>query len=315
MPAQAGMSLECEVPVLSGAELVETEGGHHYATWYRNRHYSSELAGKSVDKSSPSDNCFYGGKNIVVYNETLQSIDVLSLALSPLGLDWIADGFGAIYAGYYGDELNATLYGTAVFLPIISYSAIKITGKNLLKGLLTGNSELVKDGSGFVLREVLQGAGNWMDDIFDIQKSVFNQNKNIIANMTSNHKGAWGEIATDAYLTEKGFQPLHHRKTALTDGWGETGIDGIFKKDGQYYIIEAKYTGFSTLNTTIDGKQLSNGWIEGSSRLENAVGRDLANDIKQMGYKKIWAKVAPDGSISFKEATDNFATTFIDFTP
>jgi hypothetical protein len=163
--------------------------------------------------------------------------------------------------------------------------------------------------------ELVQGAGNWMDDVFDIQKSVFNQNKNIIANMSSNHKGAWGEIATDSYLTEKGFQPLHLRKTALTDGWGETGIDGIFKKDGQYYIIEAKYTGYSTLNTTIDGKQLSNTWIEGSSRLENAVDDVIAADIIDKGYRKIWAKVAPDGTITFKEATDDFATTFIDFTP
>ena len=39
-----------------------------------------------------------------------------------------------------------------------------------------------------------------------------------------------GEMASDVFLTEKGFQPLHPRKSALTEGWGETGIDGIFKK-------------------------------------------------------------------------------------
>ena len=45
------------------------------------------------------------------------------------------------------------------------------------------------------------------------------------------------------FLTEKGFQPLHTRKTALTDGWGETGIDGVFKKGNEYFIVEAKYKG------------------------------------------------------------------------
>ena len=162
---------------------------------------------------------------------------------------------------------------------------------------------------------VVNGAGNWMDDIFNLQKSVVNQNKNIISNASNNAKGAWGEMASDAFLTEKGFQPLHPRKSALTDGWGETGIDGIFKKNGQYYIVEAKYTGSATLNVSNDGKQLSKTWIEGSNRLENAVGSTVASEIKLLGYKKIWAKTAPDGTIVFKEATDDFATTFIDFIP
>lgn len=154
-----------------------------------------------------------------------------------------------------------------------------------------------------------------MDEVFDIQKLAVNQNKNIISTASNNAKGAWGEMASDVFLTEKGFQPLHPRKSALTEGWGETGIDGIFKKDGIYYIVEAKYTGSATLNTAIDGKQLSKGWIEGSNRLENAVGDVIAQQIKDIGYKKIWAKTAPDGKITFKEVTDDFSTTFIDFIP
>ncbi len=161
----------------------------------------------------------------------------------------------------------------------------------------------------------LNGAESWMDDIFNLQKSVVNQNKNIIANSSRNAKGAWGEMACDAFLTEKGFQPLHPRKSALTEGWEEKGIDGVFKKNGQYYILEAKYTGSATLNVSNDGKQLSKTWIEGSNRLRNATTETIADEIKVLGYKKIWAKVAPDGTITFKEATDDFATTFIDFIP
>ena len=65
-----------------------------------------------------------------------------------------------------------------------------------------------------------------------------------------------------------------------------------------------------------DGKQLANTWVEGSGRLEKALGDPIvANQIKTQGYRKIWAKVAPDGTITFKEATDNLATVFIDFIP
>ncbi len=65
----------------------------------------------------------------------------------------------------------------------------------------------------------------------------------------------------------------------------------------------------------MDGKKLSKNWIEGSNRLRNSVGETIADEIKLFGYKKIWAKVAPDGTITFQEATDEFANTFIDFIP
>ncbi len=118
-----------------------------------------------------------------------------------------------------------------------------------------------------------------------------------------------------SYSGDKSVYADATRKSALTDGWGETGIDGVFKKDGQYYIIEAKYSGYSTLKTAADGKQLSKGWIEGSQRLENAVGFENAQDILDKGYRKIWAKVAPNGTVTFSEATDDFAVIFVNFNP
>ena len=154
-----------------------------------------------------------------------------------------------------------------------------------------------------------------INKILNLQKSVVNENINIIAKASNNSKGAWGEMVSDVALTEKGFTPLHTRKTALTEGWGETGLDGVFLKNGEYYIIEAKYTGLSKLSVSADGKQLSKGWIEGSQRLEKAVGENIAQDIIQKGYKKIWAQVSPDGKVTFLEVTDDFATTFKDFKP
>ena len=155
---------------------------------------------------------------------------------------------------------------------------------------------------------------NLLDDVFNAQKAVVNQNKNIISTASNNAKGAFGEITSDVYLTEKGFQPLHPRKSALTEGWGETGIDGVFKKDGQYYIVEAKYTGFANLKTTDDGLQMSDTWIRGSERLVKSVGKDVADDIIDVGYKRVLAKVSPDGSIVYKEL-DNLGKEIGDFVP
>jgi hypothetical protein len=156
--------------------------------------------------------------------------------------------------------------------------------------------------------------GRWIDDVYHTQKSVFDANKNIIANASNNAKGAWGEIGSDVAFTEKGFEYVHRRKRELTEGWGETGIDAIFRKEGQYYIVEAKYTGSATLKMTDDGLQLSDTWIMGSNRLENVVGATLANEIRAVGYRRIWSKIAPDGTVTFKEV-DALGNVIRDFIP
>jgi hypothetical protein len=115
--------------------------------------------------------------------------------------------------------------------------------------------------------------------------------------------GAGGEMSSDIYLTQRGYQPLHPRKTALTHGWGETGIDGIFVKDGQYYIVEAKYTGTSALQNTNDGRQMSDPWIQARNyeRIRNAIeDESTVNEIINQGYHRIIAKTAPDGTIVYK---------------
>ncbi len=39
-------------------------------------------------------------------------------------------------------------------------------------------------------------------------------------------------------------------------------------------------------------------WINGSDRLVNAVGKDIADDILLEGYGKTLVKIAPDGTMS-----------------
>ncbi|MGV6860474.1 MAG: hypothetical protein ACWA41_01815 [Putridiphycobacter sp.] len=194
----------------------------------------------------------------------------------------------------------------------ITVSKINQDQKNLYKRLvqeegITYNSN--------ILDNLPNGVASWMDDVFDLQKSVVNQNKNIIANASNNAKGAWGEMSSDVFLTQKGYQPLHLRKTDLTQGWGESGIDGIFKKDGQYYIVEAKYSGTSTLKMTNDGKQMSDPWIQSSNRLDDILGPVIAQELRETGnYTRLLAKTAPDGTITYKVLNSN-ATVVGDFTP
>ena len=52
---------------------------------------------------------------------------------------------------------------------------------------------------------------------------------------------------------------------------------------------------------------MSTGWIEGSDRLINAVGDDLAEEILDSGYEPILAKVEADGSINYFILDENAA--------
>jgi hypothetical protein len=95
---------------------------------------------------------------------------------------------------------------------------------------------------------------------------------------------------------------LHHRKTTLTEGWGETGIDGVFKKDGQYYIVEAKY-GTATLSPANQAtglpRQMSDAWIDRD--IKNILGETLEQTlIDTRNYKRLLVEVSPDGSIIYK---------------
>lgn len=162
-------------------------------------------------------------------------------------------------------------------------------------------------------------AGSWMDDIYNAQKNIINQWKNTIENASNIRKGNFGEMASDAFLTEKSFQPLHTRLDNI-DAPTRQGIDGVFKKGNEYFIVEAKYHGTATLSTLTDGtKQMSDAWITGggaNNRLFQAVGGNQAiyDDIINSGYKRLLAEIAPDGTVIYKEL-DASASVIGSFTP
>ena len=135
------------------------------------------------------------------------------------------------------------------------------------------------------------------DDVID---SVENGNVKLSNNI---QKGNYGEMKMDQYFESQGYTRISNdRVTGLNDSTHH-GIDGVYSKtvDGktEYVIGEAKY-GTSKLGNTKDGKQMSDSWITGSNRLNNAVGEETSTAIMNSGYSRQVINVKPDGTIKVK---------------
>ncbi|WP_185400444.1 pre-toxin TG domain-containing protein [Listeria booriae] len=99
---------------------------------------------------------------------------------------------------------------------------------------------------------------------------------------TTKHKGNFGEMVMDNHLedTREAVRISSDRVLSLDDKILK-GIDGVYETASpppKYIIAEAKF-GSSRLGKTKDGLQMSEDWILGGSRLEDAVGRDVAEQI------------------------------------
>lgn len=149
--------------------------------------------------------------------------------------------------------------------------------------------------------------GNIADAINDRQRNVMSQWKNNIATATNKQKGNFGEIGADLDLAEKGYIPLQRRIDNINAN-GHNGIDGVYEKNGQYFIVEGKYSGSASINPANPAtglpRQMSDDWItqNNNERLVNALNdnRALADQVAQQGYTRVLAKVAPDGSVTYK---------------
>jgi hypothetical protein len=98
-------------------------------------------------------------------------------------------------------------------------------------------------------------------------------------------KGVYGEHLSDTYLRAQGHRKLNDGGLVTPPPPGGTargtGIDGVWKHGNpppDYLISEAKY-GQSRLAMTKDGKQMGDTWIQGSGRLQKAVGSREAGRI------------------------------------
>lgn len=125
------------------------------------------------------------------------------------------------------------------------------------------------------------------------EKCVRDIEKNGLDNLTTAQKGNYGEMKTDLFMRDRGYERVSKTKiTSLADK-GHQGLDGVYyNPNGKppYVIADAKF-GSATLKGTNDGLQMTDDWIfgkiTGNNRLVEDVGKDIADDIEMMGYEKV----------------------------
>ncbi len=131
-----------------------------------------------------------------------------------------------LFLTWFTNIVNATPVFAKVVLPICEFifsntenvkeeSVVKIGVQNFARSCISENSfsqkAILQDSYALVgasrtgVRKVVSGAGNFLDNIYNAQKSIINTWKNNIATATNIRKGNFGEIASDAFLAEKNF--------------------------------------------------------------------------------------------------------------
>lgn len=103
---------------------------------------------------------------------------------------------------------------------------------------------------------------------------------------TTQEKGNFGEIIMDNHFESKDLNRISIDRVKSLNESGHIGIDGVYESGNpppKFIIAEAKY-GTSQLSDTLDGKQMSDYWID--KRLDGAVGKEKADEIRMEELKK-----------------------------
>ena len=140
-----------------------------FALWFRDRQRAD----------NPAPESFYLGRNPVIYDEDIRSFAIASVILSPFQLDWIAEGLGAIYAAYYGDWLNASLFGAGAVISL-SVTSVRALGSVPRKtAVLRGEAVIVREGNTYVARNVTEliGRGGTYIENLTRYKQLFREGK------------------------------------------------------------------------------------------------------------------------------------------
>ena len=141
---------------------------------------------------------------------------------------------------------------------------------------------------------------------------------NIVRGWNNAKKGLYGELISDEYMVNKGFNnllPDNRRVRSLEDAPKGRGIDGIYGNPNPpppYIVTETKFRtavgeyvdsdGTLTraknveglLGNTKDGRQMSNRWIR--NRLEKEIGRQ-SDEVQSSKYESWLMIVGPDGKV------------------
>ncbi|OUL31315.1 hypothetical protein BV372_20350 [Nostoc sp. T09] len=117
--------------------------------------------------------------------------------------------------------------------------------------------------------------------------------------LTTAQKGKFGEQKADAFMEENGFVKRGSHD-APGSGGGKPkpqGIDGVYENTNpppKWVVGEAKYD-TAGYGQTQSGKQMSEPWAD--ARLDHAVGKKLADQIRLDGYERWELRVDPSGKV------------------
>lgn len=117
-------------------------------------------------------------------------------------------------------------------------------------------------------------------------------------------KGNYGEMKTDQYFRNQGYQRISRNTVTSLDDSTHQGIDGVYYNPNEtppFVVAEAKY-GSGKLRMTESGKQMSKEWI--SERLCDAVGEEWKKQILEQGYQRYLFRVQQKGVCKCKELQD-----------
>ena len=132
-----------------------------YAKWYA--YYKAKGIPNIHREDSPRDNCFYEGRNAIIHREILGNFDKASLLLSTVGLDWIADGLGAVYATIEGDTSEGVTRAGFFVFPLVGGGARTLTMKELGEAAARRELYLQREGERLIVALGKQ-AGNAIDE-------------------------------------------------------------------------------------------------------------------------------------------------------
>ena len=218
----------------------------------------------------------------------------------------------AVDTVFEGNEENYE--ACVVALQVLNDGLLDLTTRGYQRnGSGSSSSEAEKSDEGAEISESgvnIRGAGDesGIDSVYDIVKGVENGDVPLSNNI---QKGNYGEMKMDVYFKSQGYERISLDRVTDLNTPTHHGIDGVYyNPDGHppYIIGEAKY-GSSRLSILADGTpQMSDKWI--IDRLENAVGEEIANDIKMEmilnpdNVGSTLFHVSSDGGIDITELID-----------
>ena len=132
------------------SENGHSKAGFEHVRWYRDDNFKDKSYGTSGFSASLSGSSYIRGVNEVIYRQNIVGLEKLSLILSPFQIDFVADGLGVVYAGYYKDWDTSRDFALGV-------AAVGIQG-TILWQLAKGSKKVMKSGAKVTIEDVVDAA-------------------------------------------------------------------------------------------------------------------------------------------------------------